>query len=200
MNLELFAIALGAYFIGSFPAGVLAARIAHIEIRTSGSGNIGATNVARTAGRWLGGLTLVLDIAKGALPVALAQMLASSAQPITSLADPGIVAGAAAFAGHLFPPALGFRGGKGVATALGVIAALAPGALIVPLILFAFLVGITRQVSLGSVAAALIGPIAAQMAGYPAPIVVLMAVLGAAILIRHKENLSRLRAGEEPRF
>jgi glycerol-3-phosphate acyltransferase PlsY len=200
MSLEFVAIALGAYLIGSFPAGVLVARLAHVEIRSAGSGNIGATNVARTAGGWFGALTLILDIAKGALPVIIAQSLATQAQPIATLADPRIVAGAAAFAGHLFPPALGFRGGKGVATALGVIGALAPGVLLVPGILFAFLVGLTRQVSLGSVSAALICPIAAQAEGYPPPVVVLLAGLGAAILFRHGDNLARLRAGTEPRL
>lgn len=200
MDLELLAIAAGAYLIGSFPVGVLVASRAHVDVRRAGSGNIGATNVARTAGSWPGALTLVLDISKGALPVALAGLLVASDTSITSLSDPRIIAGAAAFAGHLFPPALGFRGGKGVATALGVIAVLAPGVLVLPVILFVFLVTITRQVSLGSVSAALICPLAAQWGGYPAPVVVLLAGLSAAILLRHSDNLARLRDGSEPRF
>ncbi len=200
MNLELMAIALGAYLIGSFPVGVLAARLAHIEIRSAGSGNIGATNVARTAGPWLGALTLIFDIGKGALPVLLAGYLVPETRTIDSLGDPQIIAGAAAFAGHLFPPALGFRGGKGVATALGVILILAPLLLLLPLVLFLFLVGVTRQVALGSVTAAITCPLVAQLSGSPAPLVVLLACLGAAILWRHSSNLARLRAGTEPRF
>ena len=200
MNLELLAIALGSYLIGSFPVGVLLARLVNVDVRTAGSGNIGATNVARTAGGRLGALTLILDIAKGAVPVLLAHSLTSAGEGITSLADPRIIAGAAAFAGHLFPPALGFRGGKGVATAVGVIGALAPSALVLPVILFVFLVAVTRQVSLGSVSAAFICPIGAQWGGYPEPVVVLLAGLSAAILLRHGDNLARLRSGTEPRL
>ena len=200
MNLELLAIALGSYLIGSFPVGVLLARFVNVDVRTAGSGNIGATNVARTAGGPLGALTLILDIAKGAVPVLLAHSLTGAGGGITSLADPRIIAGAAAFAGHLFPPALGFRGGKGVATAVGVIGALVPSTLVLPVILFVFLVAVTRQVSLGSVSAALICPIGAQWGGYPVPVVVLLAGLSAAILLRHGGNLARLRSGTEPRL
>ena len=193
MTLEVIAIAAGSYLIGSIPTGVLLARQANVDIQAEGSGNIGATNVTRTAGWKLGLLTFLLDALKGAVPVLLANSISLAAE--TSLA-----AALGAVLGHIFPPALGFRGGKGVATAAGAMLALAPGALLLPLVLFAFLVLLTRQVSLGSIVAALMCPVGAMLAGYPQSTQAVLALIAALIVWRHRDNVGRLRAGTEDRL
>jgi len=197
----LVAIAVVAYLVGSIPSGLLLARLKNVDVRTTGSGNIGATNVARSAGKTLGILTLLLDAAKGALPVLLADAL-----DLFPAANPAfdqratIAAALGAVTGHVFPVTLGFRGGKGVATALGALAALAPAALPLPLLAFLVGFGTTKQVSVGSICAALAAPFGAVVAGYPAAVSAAVAVVAALILFRHRENMARIRAGTEPRF
>lgn len=186
-----------AYLLGAVPFGVLVARCLDrgVDLRKTGSGNIGATNVARTLGKGPGILTLLLDAGKGAASVLLAAALAQPGDPLLPA-----VAGGAAFLGHLFPVWLGFRGGKGVATALGVVLAISPAAAGVLVLLFAAAFAATRYVSLGSlVAAAGLVP-AMLLLRAPIPHVVLSAGIGSLVFWAHRENIRRLLAGEERRF
>ena len=201
MIAALVAIAVASYLIGSIPSGLLLARLRHVDVRTTGSGNIGATNVARSAGKTLGALTLLLDAAKGALPV-----LAADALNLFPAANPDfdlhacIVAALGAVIGHVFPITLGFRGGKGVATALGALAALAPAALPLPLLAFIVSFGLTRQVSAGSICAAMAAPFGSVAGGYPPLVSAAIFAISCLILLRHRDNMGRIRAGTEPRF
>ena len=178
------------YLCGSVPFGVLLARRAGVDPRIAGSGNIGAANVARTAGVGLGVMTLVADALKGALPALLARALTD--RPALAAA-----VGVAAFLGHLFPVTLGFAGGKGVATALGVLLTLAP---LAAAAVFVLVVGLTRYVSLASVLAALAAPLLVVLLAYPAPVLAASLVMTAFIALRHRDNFRRLRAGTEPRL
>ena len=190
-------VALGAYLLGSVPFGVLVARAfdRDVDLRKTGSGNIGATNVARTLGKGAGALTLLLDAAKGAAAVLLARAAAGPADAVLPA-----VAGAAAFLGHVHPVWLRFRGGKGVATALGVVLALSPAAAGILFLLFAAVFAATRYVSLGSlVAAAGLAP-AMLLLRAPRPLVALSVGIGAMVFWTHRENIRRLSAGEERRF
>jgi acyl phosphate:glycerol-3-phosphate acyltransferase len=181
------------YLLGSIPIGYLLARRAGIDVRAVGSGNVGATNVARTAGPRLGLWKLVGDVLKGAIAVALARTIASS-EAITG------ATAVAAVAGHAFPVFLGFRGGKGVATGLGVLLVLAPAAAPVPLVAFASAFALSRIVSLASLAAAVTAPIAIFGFGYASATVVAATVIAGLVVWRHAENLARIRAGTEARF
>lgn len=187
------ALLLLAYLLGSVPSGVLLARVAGIDMRRHGSGNIGATDVARTAGGRLGLLTLAADALKGALPVLLARRLST---------DPALAAGVAVLAvvGHVYPITLHFAGGKGVATALGALATLCPLAApwVVGVFLFAF--ALDRHVSFASLLAALAAPVAIVIQGYPIESLAAGLLMAALIVARHRDNLTRLRAGTEPRF
>lgn len=185
---------LGAYLLGSVPTGLLLARaFGDVDIRTAGSGNIGATNVYRTLGKKLGLLTLVGDCLKGLLPVLAARMLHL---------DPSWVAavGLAAFLGHIYTVFLGFKGGKGVATGLGVFLGISPVSILAAFIVFALVLFRWRYVSLASIAAAAVVP--SLVAFFEkTPSYTLMALLVAALIIwRHRENIRRLRDGTESRF
>lgn len=180
-----------AYLAGSIPTGVLLTRLRGIDPRRAGSGNIGATNVARTAGLGLGLATLVGDLAKGAVPVAVASR--------SGLGDP-VLAGTAiaAVVGHLAPITLGFRGGKGVATALGTLLILAPGAAGTAVLTFAATLWLTRFVSVASLAAAFVAPIVMAVQGAPEWRIGAMATMAALIALRHLGNVRRLIDGTEP--
>jgi len=183
-----------AYLVGSIPTGLLLAKaFGGIDIRTQGSGNIGATNVYRTLGRRVGILTLVGDCLKGLLPVLAAKWL--------GLPDLGVAAvGLAAFLGHIFPVFLRFRGGKGVATALGVFLATSPLAVLAALGVFIAVLISWRYVSLASITAAAAMPALAALIDRK-PIIVAMSLIIAAIVIaKHHQNISRLRNGTESRF
>jgi glycerol-3-phosphate acyltransferase PlsY len=182
-----------SYLIGSIPFGVLLGRAAGVDVRGRGSGNIGAANVARNAGVWLGLATLVADAAKGALPVLAGRALGASAAVVAT-------AGVAAVLGHCFPVGLRFAGGKGVATALGAILALAPTVAIAAATVFLVAFGVTRRVSVGSVLGAVAAPAAALLTGEPLAVVAACAVMAVVIVVRHLDNLGRLRRGTEPRF
>jgi glycerol-3-phosphate acyltransferase PlsY len=194
-------VALGAYLIGSVPSGLLLARLKNVDVRSTGSGNIGATNVARSAGKTLGVLTLLLDATKGALPVLAANALHlfPDANPSFDL-NASLVAALGAVTGHVFPITLGFRGGKGVATALGALLALAPLSLPLPLLAFVVGFGVTRQVSAGSICAAMAAPFGSVVAGYPPLVSAAITIISGIILYRHRDNMARIRAGTEPRF
>ncbi len=179
-----------SYLLGSIPTGLILAKIAGAEDpRTRGSGNIGATNVLRTAGKTLGILTLLGDIGKGALPVAVAKAVGGNGV--------AMAAGLAAFLGHLFPLYLRFRGGKGVATAIGVYLMLAPLALLIDLAVFFGGVVTTRMVSVGSVMAALLMPLIIPLVGYPTSLLWVVTPMSLLIIWRHKGNIQRILRGEE---
>lgn len=182
------------YLIGSLPLGYLVARRwAGVDLRRVGSGNVGATNVLRVSGPSLGILVMAVDMAKGIAAVTVAGPVAQSA------AGP-VAAGVAAVAGHMFPIWLGGRGGKGVATACGVFAVLAPAATACAAVTFLLTAWATRLVSAGSVVAAATLPLAATMFG-SAPVVVDGSVAAAALIVwRHKGNLQRVWRGTERRL
>ncbi len=182
-----------AYLCGSVPWGVVLAGRAGVDVRQSGSGNIGATNVARTAGVRPAILTLLADVAKGFLPTLLARVLLTDAWLIAAV-------GLAAFLGHLFSAFLRFSGGKGVATGCGVFLALAPEAVAICAVAFAVVGLWTRYVSLASVIAAGALPLLTLMLGARTPIVVAALISAAFIIFRHRDNLLRLRRGTEPKF
>lgn len=182
-----------AYLLGSVPAGFLLGRLAGIDVRDAGSGNVGATNVARVAGKKLGALTLLIDAAKGFVPVFVAMRLDLGAGAASGVA-------LAAFLGHLYPVFLKFRGGKGVATALGVFLALVPAATVILVAIFIAVGAAARIVSLASIAAAAAAPAAIWLLGYPAEFVALGWLIALMIVWRHRKNIQRLRAGVEPKF
>jgi glycerol-3-phosphate acyltransferase PlsY len=182
-----------AYLCGSLPFGFWIGRWAGVDVRRSGSGNVGATNVARSAGRRAGLLTLFADVAKGALPAVLARLV---------FGDAGILAlvALAAVCGHLFSIFLRFSGGKGVATAFGVFVVLTPVAAVLSAVVFAAAVISTRYVSLASTLGAFALPIAAVACRYPIALCIVAAVVSALIILRHRDNLARLFRGAEPQF
>jgi acyl phosphate:glycerol-3-phosphate acyltransferase len=186
-------IAIFSYLIGSIPAGYIVGRLAGLDVRKSGSGNIGATNVARVAGKGRGLLTLLADSAKGFIPAIIAQQMAFDHTAVALIAT-------AAFLGHLYPVFLRFQGGKGVATAFGVLLALAPMATLVSLAVFTAVILSSRTVSLSSIAAAIAAPIALWFLSYPLPLIVMSALFAVMIILRHRENIRRLLSGTEPRF
>jgi glycerol-3-phosphate acyltransferase PlsY len=182
-----------AYLCGSIPTGVWLARRRGVDPRDIGSGNIGATNVARAAGKTVGFLTLVGDALKGLLPVALATSL--------EIGDTGrALVALAAFAGHLYPCFLGFQGGKGVTVTLGVLLGLAPLGMAVAVPTFLVTVAITRYVSLGSIIAAAVTPAVLVAFGYPDPITLVALVMSVGIAFRHRDNIRRIRFGTEARL
>jgi acyl phosphate:glycerol-3-phosphate acyltransferase len=191
---------LASYLLGSIPFGVILAKLfGGADVRKSGSGNIGATNVARVAGPMAGALTLLLDASKGWLAVWLAGRVMHGAAGLL------VAAGFLALLGHCFPPWLRFRGGKGVATAAGVFAALCPEAMVAALILFALVVWFWRYVSLASLAAAAVIPLLVYFLWAPhfaPPNIVTFGSLAIATLVifQHRGNIGRLVRGEEPKF
>lgn len=191
--------ALGSYLAGSIPFGYLLVRIFRGEdIRQSGSGNIGATNVSRKS-PGLGALTLLLDVLKGWIPVILACRAFQGAEGYQL----GAVAAFSAIVGHLFPVWLKFRGGKGVATGLGAWLGFAPMSVLVMVAVFAVMVALFRYISLGSVTAAAIFPLAARWRGddHGLPVVLgCMAASSLLIILKHRANLARLMAGTENKF
>jgi glycerol-3-phosphate acyltransferase PlsY len=182
-----------SYLVGSIPFGLLLGRAAGVDVRGRGSGNIGAANVARNAGARLGLATLIADTTKGAIPVLALRALGGGVTPVAA-------AGVAAVLGHCFPVALRFAGGKGVATALGAMLVLAPTVALVATTVFLVAFALTRRVSVGSALGALAAPAAALFLGEPRAIVAACAAMAAVIVVRHLDNLGRLRRGTEPRF
>ena len=185
-----------AYLIGGIPFGLIVVKLmTGADVRESGSGNIGATNVLRTTGRAAGVLTLVLDAAKGLVAVWLAEKLSGGSELWTSFAALAVLLG------HAYSIFLGFKGGKAVATFVGAYAWLTPVPLLAVVLLFVFVVAWTRYLSLGSIIAAGLFPVACWMILHPGwP--VLVSSVGSAVLIidRHRVNIARIRAGEENVF
>ncbi len=192
------------YLCGSLPWGLwLGLWLRGLDVRTVGSGNLGATNVYRALGPGIGVATLLLDIAKGALPVWLVPAAPWAAAFPGGAAWCALAVGFAAVAGHVWTFLAGFRGGKGVATTVGVLLALSPPAFAVFVVVFAATLLITRYVSLGSI----LGAIAFTVAlwrfspdGIESPAFLLGALLAIVVIARHRENIRRLLRGEERRF
>ena len=179
--------------MGAIPVGYVVARILGVDIRSRGSGNIGATNVLRTSG-WMPALaTLVGDVAKGYA----ATWLGSRAGP-----EPGWAAAAAILAvvGNCWPVFLGFRGGKGVATGLGVFLRITPWAVVPAAAVWLVLVASLRFVSLASICAVAGLPVAIFALGYPPVLAVAALVIAGIVIVRHHENIQRLLSGTENRF
>ncbi len=183
-----------AYLLGSIPTGVLLSRaLAGVDPRQKGSRNIGATNVMRTAGKALGAMTLIGDCLKGLIPVVMALWLVKEQPWVAAVA-------LAAFLGHCFPIYLRFKGGKGVATALGIYLPLVPWAVLVNICVFAGGYAITRMVSVGSLAAAVAMPLLCWLFGYPAIYLILSICVGALVILRHKKNIQHLVEGRESKI
>lgn len=186
-------LALGSYLLGSIPFGLLLARTRGVEIRRMGSGNIGATNVARSLGPAEGVLTLVCDAGKGFLPTFLAVALGLSAGWIGAVA-------LLATLGHIFPLWLRFRGGKGVATGWGAFLAAAPWAALASAGVFALTFALSRRVSPASLLSAFSLPFLVLALGGPPPLAWAAGLSALLVILRHRENLRRLFTGQESRF
>lgn len=196
------ATALGAYLLGSIPFGFLAAKAKGIDIRSAGSGNIGATNALRVLGKPAGVFVLVMDALKGFGAVWLcAEILASQHVAGSTIQTARIIAGIGAVLGHNYTCWLKFKGGKGIATTAGVYLALAPWAVLVGLIVFLLAVVITRYVSVGSIAAAIALPVTIWvMSPNNLLLGIVSTLLGALAIYKHKGNIQRLLAGTENRL
>jgi len=183
------------YLVGAIPTGVILTRLAgHGDIRKAGSGNIGATNVYRVGGRRLGILTLIGDTLKGLLP-----MLYIVSVPEFSPAQVGTAA-LALFLGHCFPVYLLFKGGKGVATALGIFIVLSPLAVLGALLVFAGVLWKWRYISLASISAAFAIPFLVLLATRSLPTFSVSLIIAVLVIVRHHSNIARLRNGTESRF
>ena len=191
--LEQIVIVIAAYFLGSIPTGLLLGKAFGVDIRTTGSGNIGATNVYRTLGKKVGILTLAGDCLKGLVPVLAMKLLGFSDGWVA-------LAGAAAFLGHVYTLFLGFKGGKGVATALGVFLGLSPLSVLCALGIFLLVAWKWRYVSLASITAAALVPIFVIIIEQKSIPAVLAVVISSIIILKHRGNIERLRAGTEHKF
>lgn len=187
------AIALvAAYLLGSIPFALIAGRLNGVDLRTVGSGNLGATNVFRTLGRTWGIAVMILDIAKGAAAVLLAEALTSNPWPLA--------AGALAILGHVFPVWTRFKGGKGVAVGAGALIGLVPAASGIILLIWILLVVTTRYVSVASIVAALAAAPLAWAFGAPWSYVAFIALAALFVILKHRENIVRLFRGTENRI
>jgi glycerol-3-phosphate acyltransferase PlsY len=182
-----------AYLLGSIPSGYVLGKLSGVDVRQAGSGNVGATNVARAVGKRQGVLTLLADVLKGMAPVAIGLWMQLQPETIAMVAS-------AVFLGHLYPIFLEFRGGKGVATGLGALLIIAPMATMLLVGVFVAVAFPTRLVSLSSIIAAALAPLVLWMFFQPPAIVWMGAFLAAMIVWRHRGNIQRLLAGTEPRF
>ena len=190
--LALAAALVGGYLLGSIPFGVLVTRWSGAgDVRTIGSGNIGATNVLRTGRKDLAALTLLGDAGKGVLAVVVARALWGETA--------GALAGGAAFIGHLFPLWLGFKGGKGVATAVGIMLAAAWPAGLLAVATWLLVLAVLRISSLSALAAAALSPVYAALVHTAAPVRTLILFAAVLVVLRHRANIGRLLSGQEPR-
>jgi len=182
-------LVVGAYLLGTLPTAAVVARRSGHDPTTEGSGNPGATNVYRTAGRRAGAAVLVGDLVKGALAAALGWVLGDHLL--------GLVCGAAAVAGHVLPATRRFRGGKGVATSGGVTLVLFPLVGVGAVLVWAVTAKVTKRASVASLVVAVGIPVAAAATGAPAVESVVLALMGAVVLVRHADNIERLVRGTE---
>ena len=201
IQLRLVVVFIIAYLIGSIPFGYLIVRATGGgDVRETGSGGTGATNVSRRAGKIAGVFTLVLDALKGFIAIQIARILVSGFEP--TLANWIVAAAAvAALLGHIFPLWLGFRGGKGVATGVGVFLALAPIAVLCAGVIFVAVVWIGKMVSLASMAAAVTIPLFVWLFGESVTPLLTAAVVSALLIVfAHRGNIARLLSGTESRI
>lgn len=188
-----------AYLFGSLPNGLYVAKIKNVDIRNEGSKNTGATNVFRVMGAKFGILVLVLDALKGFLPLILAEKAGISGNIL-------VLIGVTAVIGHTFSPFLNFKGGKGVATSLGIFLYLTPVPMLITLAMFFIVVGISKYVSLGSVLASILLPLLIlimpvnEKLGDEVVVFIISALLGAYIIYKHRANIERLKNGTENKF
>lgn len=191
MNIAL--VYLGAYLIGALPFGVIIARLRGVDLLSFGSKNPGASNVARALGPWLGLLAFILDVAKGAVPAYVAMQL---------LDDPrhGLGAGVVAVIGHTLSPFLRFRGGKGIATSLGVLVGVAPLVAVYGYGTFLVFFALTRIVSVSSLLGGVAVLTSAVLLGKSTEFFILFVPLVMYIFVRHRSNIRRLMKGEEPKL
>lgn len=205
------ALLLTAYFLGSIPFSFLVARaFAGKDVRREGSGNVGATNVARTAGKMAGVLALLGDLAKGAIVVLIARWMVGrpdwpfgpGPQPWQSREMWIALAGLVAILGHMFPVWLRFHGGKGVATAAGVVLALDPRVFAAAVLVFAIVVLLSRMVSLASIVAAAAIPLLFRFVGHDSPYwrTIISIGIALAVILKHHSNIARLARGTERRL
>jgi len=201
------AIALaGSFLLGSIPFGYLAGRIARIDIRKTGSGNIGATNVVRILGKRYGYPVFALDFLKGFGAVKISMSIATDVRPELSSPEMfGILAAVCSVIGHCFSPWLKFKGGKGVATSAGALFSLMPLAALIGAAVWILIFWLKRYVSLASVATAVALPLVILVIDwknqtYRKPLFCFSVIIAAVVVWRHRSNLSRLVRGKEPRF
>ncbi len=199
-------VLIGSYFLGSIPFGYLAGRLAGIDIRKAGSGNVGATNVVRVLGKRYGYPVFALDFLKGFGAVKVSMLMAPGRPPEWNSSEiVGILAAMSSILGHLYPPWLKFKGGKGVATSAGALLALTPVATLIGVAIWIIVFWLTRYVSLASITATVVLPIVILVVSprdqnNRKPLVYSSACVAAVVIWRHRSNLSRLMRGTEPRF
>jgi acyl phosphate:glycerol-3-phosphate acyltransferase len=181
-----------AYLLGSIPFAFIAGRTRGVDLRTVGSGNLGAANVFRTLGRDMGIAVMAADILKGLVAVVIARLLTDDPWPP--------VAAAAAIAGHVFPVWLRFKGGKGVATSGGAVIGLMPLAALILFAIYVAVVGTTRYTSLGAIVGCIVATPLVWALGYPPSNVVFTGIASAAVLVLHRANARRLLEGREARI
>ena len=200
------AVLIGSYLLGSIPFGYLAGRLEGIDIRQAGSGNVGATNVVRVLGKGYGYPVFALDVLKGFAAVKIAMLMAPGGPPEWNSPEMfGILAAVSSVLGHLYPPWLKFRGGKGVATSAGALLALTPVATLIGAAIWIIVFWLTRYVSLASITAAIVLPIVILLVSSRDQnkgklLVYASACVAVVVIWRHRSNVSRLMRGAEPRF
>jgi glycerol-3-phosphate acyltransferase PlsY len=183
-----------SFLFGSIPFGYVIGKLKGVDVRKYGSGNIGATNVSRVLGKKYGAVVLFLDALKGAVAVLIAKFLNL---PV----EYQVLAGISAVAGHCFSPWLGFKGGKGVATALGAFLVISPKTTLAAFLIFLAVLLTTRYVSLSSITAALSYPLLYKLFEKPSPFSFIVVSLGALLIVaKHHSNIKRLLKGEEKKF
>ena len=198
--LSYIATALVAYLLGSIPTGFLVAKARGVDIRTVGSGNIGATNAFRVLGKGFGIFVLLMDAFKGWVAVIIGAWAVEQLLPGAPLGYLRLTAGVAAILGHNFTCWLNFKGGKGIATSAGVLIALVPTALAIILAIFIILFVTTRYVSIGSIGAAFSLPFATWFTTRDVGLTAVMSAIGALAILKHRKNIQRLLNGTENRI
>ncbi|HYA26491.1 MAG TPA: glycerol-3-phosphate 1-O-acyltransferase PlsY [Thermodesulfovibrionales bacterium] len=191
--MRLFLIIIGAILLGSIPFGVVVARVRGVDLKKVGSGNIGATNVLRTMGKTPALITLAGDVLKGAIPVLAAKYL------LDDLTFEGIV-GLCAVLGHNFSLFLRFRGGKGVATSIGVLLVYSPLAAVVTILIWVAVIVITRYSSMGALVSFGLLPLSLYLVDYTKEKMIVSFMITALLMIRHVDNIHRLIRGKEPKI
>jgi glycerol-3-phosphate acyltransferase PlsY len=191
--MKLFLLIIGAFLMGSIPCGVLAAKVKGVDLKKVGSGNIGATNVLRTTGKWPALLTLTGDVLKGVIPVAVGRYL------VNDLTLEGII-GLSAILGHNFSVFLRFRGGKGVATSIGVLLVFSPKAALVTVIIWLAVIFLTRYSSLGAIVSFGALPLTVYWMDYARERLTISLMMSALLMLRHADNIKRLMQGTEPKI